>query len=197
MTFSDPLTWAILLMLAGLALAVLEVFVPSGGLLGFLAATAVLSSVGIGLYSRGAATGFGLAAFAVVVLPAVMALALKYWPETPMGRRFLLGLPTQEEVLPDQAERQRLKLLLGKIGHAKTAMLPSGAISIEGRTYDALSQGMPIDPGQPVKVVDVHGLAVVVRPYDPGEDEPAGESDDPLSQSLEQLGLDPLGDPLA
>jgi len=45
MSTLDPLTWAILLMLIGCGLVVLEVFLPSGGLLSFFSATAVIASI--------------------------------------------------------------------------------------------------------------------------------------------------------
>ena len=40
----EPLIWAGVLLLLGLTLVMLEVFVPTGGLLGFLSLTAILSA---------------------------------------------------------------------------------------------------------------------------------------------------------
>lgn len=193
----EPLTWSILLMIAGCALAIMEVFIPSGGILGFLASASVLSSIALAFYDSGPRTGLAFALAAVVLMPAAVALAFKYWPKTAMGRRFLLGLPTDEEVLPSEAAVWRLKPLVGKIGTAKTPMLPSGAILIEGRTVDAVSQGMPIEPGQAVKVIEVRAYRVVVRPVDDDERPPLDHTDDVLSQPIDKLGLDPLDDPLA
>ena len=45
MTGLDPFTWAIVLLLLGCALVVLEVFIPSGGILGMLSALAILGSI--------------------------------------------------------------------------------------------------------------------------------------------------------
>jgi len=196
MNVLDPLTWSILLLLVGFALVVLEVFVPSGGILGFLAGVAIVSAIGMTFYHRGPAAGFIFTTVAVVALPVVMALAFKYWPQTPMGKRFLLGLPTDEETLPHSEQREQLKKLVGKVGVAKSVMLPSGAVRIEGRTIDAVSQGMPIEQGQRVKVVEVKANRVVVRPVD--DDEPVVSSDegDMLSRSLDSLGIEPLDDPL-
>jgi len=41
----EPLVWAALLLLLGMILVLLEVFVPSAGLLGFLSITAILSGI--------------------------------------------------------------------------------------------------------------------------------------------------------
>ncbi|MCA9246341.1 MAG: hypothetical protein KDA42_04470 [Planctomycetales bacterium] len=196
----DPLMWAALLMLAGCLLAILEVFIVSGGVLGFLAAACIVASISLAFYHRGAITGLSFMLIAVVAIPVTLGVALKYWPLTPMGRRFLLGLPTSDEVTPDD-KRTRLKDLIGKTGVVKSPMLPSGAVRVAGRTVDAVSEGMALDPGQHVQVVEVRAYRVVVRPIE-GELplEPASDAEsevDPLKRSLDELGIEPLDDPLA
>ncbi len=84
--------------------------------------------------------------------------------------------------------------MVGKIGVAKTLMMPSGAVLVDGQTIDALSEGMPIEAGQRIQVIEVHGSRVVVRPADESD---STASDDVLSQPIESLGLDSLEDPLA
>jgi membrane-bound serine protease (ClpP class) len=112
-----------------------------------------------------------------------------------MGRRLLLDVRSGEEMLPDTPERRKLAQLVGKLGVAKTLMLPSGAVVIEGRTIDALSEGMSIEAGQRVRVVAVHGSRVVVRPADDNEELPPDDVD-VLSRPIESLGIESLEDPL-
>ena len=67
--------------------------------------------------------------------------------------------------------------------------------AVDDRDYDAVSEGMPIDQGQRVRVVDVRTCRIVVRPVsdeEPEAQEPATE--DLLSRPIDSLGLD---DPLA
>ena len=189
----DPLAWSALLMFLGCLFVVAEVFIPSGGVLGFLAATSVIAAIALAFYQVGPGAGFTFIALAVVLLPVSVSLAFKWLPHTPLGQKLLLGLPTEDEVLPENDKKD----LVGKIGTAKTPMLPAGAVVIDGRTTDAVSQGMTIEAGQTVVVVEVAGNRVVVRAVD--EDSQAGETkpDDVLSQPLDALGLDPLDDPLA
>lgn len=189
----DPLAWAALLMLLGVSLAVLEIFVPSGGVIGFLSIASVLSAIGLAFY-RGPWYGLSFLGMAVFAIPAVLVAALHYWPETPIGRRVMLGAPKSEEVLPHEDQRRQLKALVGRVGQAMSLMLPSGAVLIDGEHVDALSEGMAIEKGQLVQVVEVRGTRVVVRPTDKPP-EPA--ADDPLSRPLESLGLDSFDDPLA
>jgi hypothetical protein len=43
-------------------------------------------------------------------------------------------------------------------------MLPSGSVIIDGKTYDAVSEGVAIEAGQPIMVVSVSTQRLVVRP---------------------------------
>jgi membrane-bound ClpP family serine protease len=190
-----PLSWALLLLAFGLLLIVVELFVPSGGVLGFISFAAVVAAIVLAFrYSSYA--GLGFLALAVLGTPALVAFGFQIWPRTPLGRRILLDVPRGEDVLPDQDFRKQLKELIGQVGKAKTLMLPGGPIEVAGRTYDAVSEGQPIQPETPVKVVDVRGTRIVVRPT---SEKPtvARRPDDPLNQSIESLGLDPFEDPLA
>ncbi len=191
----DPLVWSVLLLFLGLALVCVEVFVPSGGMLGFLSIISFVAGIVLAFYHRGPETGLLFLLATAVAVPAALAVAFRYWPKTPMGRRLLLDVPTSQEVLPDSPQRQRLKQLVGKRGVAKSVMMPSGAIQIEGQTVDALSEGIPIEAGQPVEVIEVHGTRVIVRPLDEDEASTAA-GNDVLSQPIESLGLDSLEDPL-
>ncbi len=193
----DPVIWSGLLILVGLLLAVGEIFIPSVGLLGFLSIASMLSGIGLAFYTHGLGVGLMFLALTAVAGPITLIAALRVWPKTPMGRRLLLDVPREDEVLPDTPLKRRLRGLVGKVGTANTLMLPSGVISIEGHSYDAVSEGPPIEPGTPIRVLDVHGNRVLVRPATPDDEPKATAQTDVLSQSIESLGLEPFDDPLA
>jgi len=186
--------WAVLLLVLGVALVILEVFVPSGGILGILAVGAIVAGVVTG-FMQGPGVGFAILASAIIGLPGALILALKWWPKTPIGRRVLLASPRSDEVLPDDPQRRSLKELEGRIGRAKSKMLPSGLVVVDGRKVDAVSEGMPIEPGQKVRVVHVRGNSVVVRPVP--EDTPERPADDPLARSVDTVVPDPFEEPPA
>jgi membrane-bound ClpP family serine protease len=193
----DPLLWSAILLVMGLILVMLEVFVPSGGVLGFLSVAMILSSIVMAFYNRGIEIGMLFLVAAVVAVPAVLVTAFRYWPQTPMGKRLLLSVPREAEVLPDTPQLRALRQLVGKVGVAKSMMLPSGAVAVDGVTVDAVSEGMAIEPGQRVRVVEVRGNRVVVTPT---TDEPRAPKnlenvDDILSRPIESLGLE--DEPLA
>ena len=184
---------AILLMVLGLALAMLEVFIPSGGILGFLAICAILASIAWPFLQGEPEAGLAFLAVAIFGLPVVVVLALRWWPRTRIGRKVLLDVPQSDDVLPDGDRRRDLKALVGRVGRAKSKMLPSGAVSIDGRTIDGLSEGMPIEEGQRIRVIAVQGTAVVVRPIDDESPKEAENEPDPLARPV----LDPFEDPPA
>jgi membrane-bound serine protease (ClpP class) len=189
----DPLSWAIILMLLGCGLVVMEVFVPSGGILGFLSAVAIIASI-VMAFRHGSSAGIGFIAITMFAVPTLLVLAFKFWPMTPMGKAFLGELPDEEEVKPQDPRRE----LVGRVGVTRSKMLPSGSILVDGRLIDAMSQGQAIEPGQPVVVVEVRANRVVVRPADPDEAQQRSDySRDVLSTPVEELGLDSLEDPLS
>jgi len=190
------IAWAILLMLIGFALVVLEVFIPSGGIIAILSGIALIAALVMAFQessTTGPMIGFIFAVVTVFAVPSIIALAFKLWPKTPMGRAFLGELPTDEEVLPEESRRE----LVGHVGVARTKMLPSGAVEIDGQMIDAVSQGQAIEPGTYVVVAEVRANRVVVRPA--GKDQRPGHQNpnDILARPIDELGIESLDDPLA
>jgi membrane-bound serine protease (ClpP class) len=188
----DPIGWSIILLLAGCALVALEVFIPSGGIIGTLSAACFIASIIIA-FNQNAVTGLAFAAITVAAVPAVLALAFKYWPQTSMGKAFLGELPTDAEVLPEEVRRA----LIGRVGVARSKMLPSGAVEIDGQMVDAISQGQAIEPGTYVTVMEVRANRVVVRPAGKDERPTLANPKDILSRPIEELGIESLDNPLA
>jgi membrane-bound serine protease (ClpP class) len=137
--------------------------------------------------------GLIFAALTVFAVPALIALAFKFWPKTPMGKAFLGELPTEEEVVPQDPRRA----LIGRVGVARSKMLPSGTVEIDGQMVDAVSQGQAIEPGMYVVVSEVRANRVVVRPAAKDQRPSNQNPTDLLSRPIDELGIDALDDPLA
>ncbi len=191
----DALFWSIILLVVGIGLLAMELFIPSGGVLSVLAGVAVIGSVMMA-FSGGVASGLIVLAVTLVLLPLILAAAVRWWPYTPLGRLMVLHTP---QPLPDGTadtpEHQELQTLVGRQGVAKTKLLPSGAVRIEGRTYDALSEGTAIDEGQPVRVKAVRANRIVVAAVLPDQPTSRSEQSDILDEPAENLGLESLQDP--
>ncbi len=193
------LAWAILLMVVGCALVVLEVFIPSGGLISILSGVAFIASLVIAFRespTTGPLAGLTLAAITVIAVPVLIATAFKYWPRTPMGKAFLGEPLTDDDTLTADPRRA----LLGRVGVARSKMLPSGAVEVDGQVIDAMSQGQPIEPGTYVVVTEVRANRVVVRPASKDQrpsNQSSQEIKDILNQPIDELGLESLEDPMA
>ena len=159
----NTLVWVVVLLLLGLAVMVLEVFVPSGGILGFVSVLALISAVATAFLEQG--TTAGMAALAVVVLavPTVLSAAFRWFPETPLGRRVLPPAPEAADVLPDPARRRHLRELIGRTGLTGSELLPFGSVAIDGEIVEAMSESGPLEAGVAIEVVGVQGTAIVVR----------------------------------
>ncbi|MCA9239783.1 MAG: hypothetical protein KDA37_06275 [Planctomycetales bacterium] len=189
----SPMGLALLLALVGCFLVVVEVLVPSGGIIGFFSLCFMVASVYYAYRAAGVTGGLTMGMGLGLAAPLLVVMAFKILPYTPIGRAVLGRAPSSEEVLPEDSKRE----LLGRIGIVRSKMLPSGAVEIDGRMIDAVSQGRAIDPGEYVKVVEVRGNRVVVRRADQGERPSHENPADLLARPIEELGFDPQDeDPL-
>ena len=190
---------AFLLLAIGLFAVVLELFVPSAGILGIVAGILIVTSVVLG-FMESVSYGVLLLTAAIVTIPGLLALMVKVWPYTPLGKRILLKDLKPEDVLPNYTENKEQKERLeGQLGIAQTKMLPSGIVLVNGEKLDAVSEGFAVDEGDSIRVISVRGNHVYVEPYDgevDAQDELPPRDLDILSRPIEELGIDPLDNPL-
>jgi len=202
----NTLLWVVLMLLVGLGVMVLEVFVPSGGILGFVSVAALVAAIATAFLEQGMVAGMAVVGVVVVAAPAVLALAFRWFPETPLGRRVLPPPPDAADLVPDPGRRQRIRQLVGRTGRAVSELLPWGTVAIDGAEVDAVSESGPIDMGATVEVVAAQGTAVVVRgvepeprPTPPAESSPpenaATDGTSALSPTLETFEFDGLDPP--
>ncbi len=199
----DELTIALLLLAIGFILIVLELFIPSGGILGIGSVVCIIAGIIFAFYG-GIQQGSIVLTFTVLFVPVFLYGMLKLWPHTAIGRRILIQPRSKGENDDDSDPSLALKKLIGCIGVAKSPMLPSGMIVIDEQRYDSVSDGISIEVGQKVEVIDVRTNRLIVRPYQKNSNQMESQSnhlpskaDDVLAHPIEEFGLDALDDPLA
>lgn len=166
--------WAWLLIALGLLLLVAEIFIPSGGIIFICALVCIVIGVTIIFFtpeSEGGGVTMGLLSLLVVmlVIPGVVAVGFHFWPKTSVGKHLFLPEPSAEEdgaALPAAHEHEQY---LGQVGRTLTPHTPSGITLIQGRRIDTKTEGMYVDAGRWVRVVDVRPGQVTVRPLDASE----------------------------
>ncbi len=157
----SPWVWTIIFLFSGLLFAVLELFLPSGGILAFFSFAAFCASV-VFAFHQGMEFGLGFLGLLLIGLPVLVWQLFVIWPHTPIGRRMLLE-PENDPALAPDPEKDSLQQLVGQTGIAQSRMMPSGIVLLNGIKYDAVSEGEPIDPGAKVVVVQANKLNIVVR----------------------------------
>ena len=201
----QTLLWVGALLLVGLAVMVLEVFVPSGGVLGLLSLVAIGAAIVMAFMEQGAGFGMAVLAVAFAAVPAVLAMAFRWFPDTPLGRRVLPPPPAPEDVIPAADRRRRLRQLVGRVGQVVSELVPWGAVVVGDGQFEAVSETGPVAAGTEVEVVGVQGGALVVRalprpvaaePLRPEAAEKPDSAPHPrLSRVLEEFEFDALDRP--
>jgi len=141
---------------------VLELFIPSHGLLALLAAACLILGI-YKCYLVSNLLGVVVAVLILVSLPFLILVMVRVWPDTWIGRR--IAIKKAEQAQPGQSipDAQKLDKLLGQVGQAATDLRPVGAVMFGTQRVDCVAQTGQILKGSQVKVVRVEGVRVVVR----------------------------------
>jgi membrane-bound ClpP family serine protease len=143
----------------GIVLLVLELFVPSFGILSVLGAICLFGGVLMAASDpKEAVIMLGIALLIAII---VVAFAIKYFKHRGVWNRFILReqLTTEKGFTsnPDRA------FLIGMTGESITPLRPAGTARIDGVRVDVVTDGSFIPTGKPVVVIHVEGSRVVVR----------------------------------
>lgn len=157
---SGLLLWGIVLLGVALALFIVEMFVPSGGLIGFLSAASLVTGV-VFLFRVDTTLGLLSALAALVAVPILLGLMLKVAPHTWIAQ--LLTLKDDESITTAPPPIADTPVRVGQRGKALTDLRPVGTCLIDGRRVDCVAHGGMLTRGTEVEVVAVEGLEVRVR----------------------------------
>jgi membrane-bound serine protease (ClpP class) len=201
--------WAVVLLGIGLAVMMLEVFLPSGGVLGFVSAMAIVAAIVTAFVQQGVLAGFVLLGMSIGLVPTVLMVAFRWFPATPLGRRVLPPPPEPSDVLPQRAARDAAKAAVGLSGTVVDELVPWGRVLVADRLHEAMSDGGVVTAGTPIEVVGAQGTSLVVRRREatekPAEPRPERPQPPPVcsetpairSETLEAFDFDSLDRPPA
>ena len=157
------------LLVLGIALALLEVVIPSGGILGLLAATALVGSLWMA-FQTDPTMGYVMLGLIGVSVPVAIVMGVKLLPRTPFGRRLILTPADESDAVLGKAgvSGRDFNVLVGRDGQAVSPLRPSGFAQIGEERFTVTTTGDLIDEGEAVVVVNVEGNSIVVERKEPG-----------------------------
>lgn len=187
------LFYAIGLLVVFFIVLLAEFFLPTGGFLGAVAIAILVAAISIA-FSHSMTAGLVAIAFVLVATPLFLVAMLRVWPHTAIGRRMLNRRPgqraesTSTKTTPDG---KPIVELIGRRGVAKTDLLPSGMVVVDGEKIDAISNGMPIDAGTDVIVTSTDAGRVHVRAAtDEDREDETSQDPNPRSPASLEKSLD-------
>ena len=107
----------------------------------------------------------GVLGVAVVlcVAPVALYFAVRYYPQSPVGRRIVLRQPEPGSIKGLESETSELAAMTGQKGIAISTLRPAGTCDFSGRRIACVSEGSVISAGALVVVIGVSGMQLLVR----------------------------------
>lgn len=154
---SEQYILPIVLQIAGVIVIIAEIILPSGGILSVLA----MGLLGFSLFKAFAIssqTGILFTVADIIMIPVLVLIGLKLLAKSPVTLR--RSLSKAEGIIIEKAD---MAVLMDASGTAITNLRPAGAIKINNKRIDAVTQGEYIDKGTTVRVIQVTGNQIIVK----------------------------------
>ncbi len=155
--------WVLILFVFGIALMLVEAFVPGFGVFGVSGLISTLVSIVLAAVS--VQTGMVMLLASVLLAAVFSFFSFRFFARRGALRHIILS--EQEKADLGYVAPLDQKALVGRSGVAVTTLRPSGTAMIDGRRIDVVSEGSFIPSGEPVIVDRVEGVRVVVRSAGP------------------------------
>ena len=150
-----PTTLTLLLLAGGVALLVVEMLLPTHGLLGVVGAAALVAAVVVS-FRADRRVGLGLAVALVALSPFAAMLWVKVWPKTAVGKRMILAPVKEAPAAP--------VVRVGQAGVTASELRPMGVCDFGAERVEARAERGTIPPGRRVEVIALVDGRPTVRP---------------------------------
>ena len=154
----NGLSFPIILQLAGIAVIIAEIILPSGGLLTVLAIGIFGYSLYVVFTQFSAMIGAIFLALDVVMIPVLVIIGLKMLAKSPITLRTVLS-----SAAGVTSQNPMMEQYLGKTGRAISNLRPAGTAYIEGKRVDVVTQGEYIEKESAISVHAVTGNQIIVK----------------------------------
>ena len=148
----------ILCLLVGVALMVVEVFIPGFGLPGVSGLVLLIAGIALTWHTYGAVAGLAVTLIALALAGISISVSVKSAATGKLSRSALI----LNNVTPPQ-EHEEKEALLGKEGVTLTVLNPVGVAEFDGVRLNVSSEGDYLGKGVRVRVHQVEGAKIIVR----------------------------------
>jgi membrane-bound serine protease (ClpP class) len=153
----NNLMFPLILQLIGIAVIIVEVIVPTGGLLAFVSTGLLGGSLYLVFTRVSPAVGYLFVAADMVVIPVTVFIGFKLLARSPVSLKKSL---TKEDGV--QSQSPELEQVLGMEGKTLTPLRPSGVALIDGKRLDVVSRGEYLEKSTDIVVTSVTGNQIIV-----------------------------------
>lgn len=145
--------------IAGLALVVVEMFVPGWGFPGI--SGCILLLLGVIFTANSIIEAFVLIIIILAILGVCLSLIIHSAKKGKLPKNVILSTSMDKE--NSYISEEDMEYFLGKEGVVITTLRPVGSVDFDGVKLDVSAEGQFIEKGTNVKVVKVEGKRIVVR----------------------------------
>jgi membrane-bound serine protease (ClpP class) len=160
----EPLMIILLLLVAAMVLAFLEILTPSFGLLAVGAVGTLIGAIFMG-FSYASWMGYLTLAASAVLGPVYVTFLVRLLPKTPLGKRMFLS-KAQDATGQGTPEADTYDKMIGKKGTAATLLRPGGMVQVDNKRLPAHAETGIIEKDTPVVVVGADSMNIIVRKAD-------------------------------
>ena len=148
--------------LIGLALIVLEAFMPGFGLPGISGIVLQVIAVALTWFWHGPMAALGMTLLILSIVAIAVSVSLRSVANGKLSKSKIVHNETESNEAGYRSVED-MKVFLGREGVTTTVLRPTGMAEFEGVRLNVSSEGEFIDDNKPVKIVRVEGSRVVVR----------------------------------
>jgi membrane-bound ClpP family serine protease len=155
---NSAINLTVILQLVGILVVIAEIIIPSGGILGILAAGVFGYSLYIVFSQVSATAGMVFVMADLVIIPVLVYIGIKVLAKSPVTLRTRLS---KRDGVTSQDTAQNA--FLGMEGRTVTDLRPSGVAIIDQQRVDVVTRGEYLEKETDIVVTAVRGNQVVVK----------------------------------
>ena len=153
----NNLVLPIVLQLMGFLVIIVEVIVPTGGILALVSTGLIGGSLYLAFTKVSSVAGYMFVVTDLIVIPVIVFFGFKLLAKSPAALNRCLS---QEDGV--QSQSPELALYMGMEGVAATDLRPSGTAMIGGKRLDVVSRGEYLEKSSNIVVIAVTGNQIIV-----------------------------------